>query len=162
MRWRNQFHLWKQKPWNIIGFASIYHITKEIASGREPFNGPIRDFYNKFLIHDDEQLKRWKGDTSPPKSIRFTFSDIAKYRNIQVWITSSNRSKMMSMYNELKRDKGSDINTLPAELFIRALAFLQNFCISIFENAENLREWKSWRRPLEDRLRASCCRKNNR
>lgn len=50
---------------------------------------------------------------------------------------------MMSMYNELKRDKGSDINTLPAELFIRALAFLQNFCISIFENAENLREWKS-------------------
>lgn len=39
--------------------ATVYRITKEVAGGRKPFHGPVRDVKVRLFIHDDEQLKHF-------------------------------------------------------------------------------------------------------
>lgn len=48
-----------EAPANKNDFTIVHLITKEITLGRTPFNGLTSDVNGK-LIHDNEQLKRWK------------------------------------------------------------------------------------------------------
>lgn len=39
-------------------FVTVYQIRKQLAGGRESFDGLVRDINIRLLIHDDEQLNK--------------------------------------------------------------------------------------------------------
>lgn len=49
--------------------AITYHNVKQLSGGRKPFDGPIRDVYDRSLIHDDEQLRGERSASPMEKSL---------------------------------------------------------------------------------------------
>lgn len=45
---------------NNVDFVTVYRITKEPVGNRKPFYCMCGDVNGRFLIYDDEELKRWK------------------------------------------------------------------------------------------------------
>lgn len=48
--------------------AITYHNVKQLSGGRKPFDGPIRDVYDRSLIYDAEQLRGQRSASPIEKS----------------------------------------------------------------------------------------------
>ena len=133
-------------------FRTVYRITKELACGRKSFDGPVKDVNGRLLIHDDEQLKRWKEHFTTVLN-RITSGEVpplvdemASHRNMRIRTVPPSRREIISAINALKRSKAAGLDGLPAELFIAAPAVTADLLLPLvrksWESETFPREWK--------------------
>lgn len=104
-----------EDPAEFNDFRSLYCIAKEFAYGCRYFVGHITGVNGRFLIHNEEQLKRRK---------EYFTKVLNRIRSIEfppivgVQTFPPIRRKIISAINELNRCKATGLSGVPAELFI--------------------------------------------